>query len=308
MKKTAILVALAACTTVHAELLLPKGSKAQLDVEYVYVSEGKYFSPSKDQKRNWKAKRIVSIRANYVADAIQPFGPLHAGDARQQQDIKNLQAKSTEVVAKQAPMAADMYRIAEECKYQDECIAQKVRAYADNMQKPTNVAETRAKITEMAQAGGPRFQLWQMVSQSGTYSIDNWEEFQIYEMTCTDSKVCKRTTTTKGGGPIPAPPGGRSIKGASMFEVDGQGKDVMLTLPGVLAPLQTKTLVDSSIPNDKTTGSAGSFLPIKLTNQKPITVKLTNNVVQASGQLIQQIDGDGMEGGRLTINWKLTVQ
>jgi hypothetical protein len=152
-----------------------------------------------------------------------------------------------------------------------------------------------------------RFQLWRLVSQSGSYQIQERTEKQVFEMTCTASRVCRRVTTTEGGGEIPAPAGGRSIGGASMFEVDGLNKDIVLMLPVALSPLETKTTIESTIPNDKSTGGKTFAKPIGM-NAKPITVKIPGGRVSASGTQTIKIDGEGVDGGTLTINWSLAAK
>jgi hypothetical protein len=70
------------------------------------------------------------------------------------------------------------------------------------------------------------------VAQSGTYSIDELLHFQVFEMTCNSTnKICRREETRKGGGPVPAPAGGQSTAGASMLEVNGSKKQLVVSLP-----------------------------------------------------------------------------
>lgn len=70
------------------------------------------------------------------------------------------------------------------------------------------------------------------MAQSGTYSIDELLHFQVFEMTCNSTnKICRREETRKGGGPVPAPAGGQSTAGASMLEVNGSKKQLVVSLP-----------------------------------------------------------------------------
>ena len=84
--------------------------------------------------------------------------------------------------------------------------------YGNNMEMTPDIKSAGADIAAVQKTmSGTRFQLWQSTSQSGTYSIDENISKQVFEMTCTDTKVCKREVTTKGSGAIPAPPGSKSI-------------------------------------------------------------------------------------------------
>lgn len=307
MKKLVVLIAACvASTAAHAELVTKKGAKATLKVEYVFTSKGDYFSPSKDQKRKWEIRRAVQMNATYVADAPQPFGMMHANDPSQQRRVKEQEAKANALAGQMQPMMSDMMKIDADCKHDEKCIEAKVTAYANNMGKPTDVAQKQAAIDDLAHPGGPQYQLWRSTSQSGEYRISEISTFQVYEMTCTEAKACKRTVTTRGSGAIPDPPG-RSVAGASMFEVDGSKRDLVLLLPVPLQPLPTETLVESSIANDSIKSSKGFAKPM-LVKVEPITVTFKSDRVEASGSKTIPIPGNFEEGGMLTISWSLTTQ
>jgi hypothetical protein len=306
MKKLGLTIALIALSipAAYADAIAKKGAKASLEVDYVFTSSGAYFSSSKDQKRKWNVKRVVHVTADYEADAGQPFGALHKNDKDQQQNIKNLQAKATATQAKMQPTMADMMKIVEQCKEDEACISKRVSDYGNNMQAPTDMNATREAINDMAQPGTPRFQLWRSKSQGGTYSITEEIEFKPFDLTCPGDKYCTRTTITKGGGAIPAPPGGRSVAGASMFEVDNRNSDLVLMLPVPLAALPTETNVTTNIAHDPNIGGKGFAKPLVVT-VKPITVTLTNGQIGSSGTERIPIDGKFEEGGLLTISWSL---
>jgi hypothetical protein len=200
-----------------------------------------------------------------------------------------------------------MMAIVKQCNEDEKCISERVSQYANNMGKPTDTKEKQAAISDLATPGVPRFQLWRSTSQEGSYEINEQSELQVYEMTCTEAKVCKRSVSSKGSGAIPAPPGGRSVAGASMFEVDGWRNDLVLQLPVALQPLPTDTKVDSSIPND-TIKSAKGFAKPLVVNSKPITVKLKAGQLQSSGTETIKIPGEGIDGGTLTVTWSLAAQ
>jgi hypothetical protein len=290
----------------HAELMLKKGAKATLRVEYIYTSAGTHRPPSGEEIASWKARHVINITANYVADAPQPLGVMHPNDRQQQQDIQALQEKVTATHQKMQPGMADMMKIVTDCKEDEACISRRVSDYGNNMTLPSDTKATSAAIADMGRPGAARFQLWRLASQSGSYQIEERSERQIFELTCTTSRICKRTETTSGGGDI-ASPAGRSIAGASMLEVDGGRKDVVLTLPNALVPLYTEVKVETTIPNDTRVGGKRILKPLTL-NAKPITATFPSDRLAATGTQTIKIAGDRIDGGTLTITWSLAAQ
>jgi hypothetical protein len=307
MKKLALLIgACALSASAHAELVAKKGTKATLRVEYIFSSSGSYFSPSKDQKRKWKLQRVVNLTATYAADAAQPFGVMHAKDPSQQTLIKEQETKVNAMAAQMQPMMGDMMKIAADCNNDEKCIEAKLSAYANKMGKPTDVPQKQAAIADLARPNAPEYQLWRSTGQSGLYTIREDSTFEVFDLTCPGDKYCKRKVTTKGDGPIPDPPG-RSIAGASMFEVDGWKGDLVLQLPVPLQALPTETVVESNIAHDEVKSGKGFAKPM-LVNVEPLTVKFKNDRVEASGTKRIPVEGKFEEGGLLTITWSLTTQ
>ena len=179
------------------------------------------------------------------------------------------------------------------------CITKRVYAYGTS----TNLKPQQASLNDMAKPG-TRFQLWRSTSQSGSYQVTEHSEYQVYEMTCSDTRVCKRTTDTHGGGPIPGVADGRSAAGASMFEVDGVKKDIVLMLPVPVTPLPVDTRVATTIPDDDAKSARGFAKPI-LADARQIIVPLERDRIESSGTQTYRIDGEGIEGGTLTVTWSL---
>lgn len=304
-KYIAVIVAAALSASAHAEVMAKKGATATLKVNYTFTSSGDYLSPSKDQRRTWNVKRVVDLAVDYVADPAQQFGVLHQNDKDQKQDIEEKQKQAAALTSKMQPTMNDMMKIVQECKENEECISKRVSAYGNQMQKPADIKQTQAAIGELAGTGMPRFQLWRSKSQTGIYSIGEKVEFQVFEMTCTAAKICKRTTTTNGSGSV-GEPAGRSTGGASMFEVDGLNSNLVLMLPVPLVPLATETKVVTTIPNDPTIGGKGFAKPM-LNNVKPITVTL-HGQINSSGTMRIPVEGKFEEGGLLTINWSIAAR
>lgn len=304
----------------HAEVIAPTGQKATLQVEYVFTSAGKYVSPSKDQKRDWNAKRTVTLTAHYVADAAQAMGALHKDDPKQRQQMAAMQSKVAVTAKKMEPTMADMMAITEKCEReaalpndrQDEakfeaCIGQAITGYkmADEQQASANEARQVASGIS-AQMSAQRFQLWKLVSQDGQYTIDETYHRQVYEMTCTDVKVCESSETRRGGGRLPSPPGKPGV-GVSLLEVDAEKKDIVLMLPMPLAPLTFTRTLTTSIPDEKNVTSKSDVMPIQwMMKAQQITAPIPADLRAVSGSKSYPIEGQNEEKGTVTVNWKFT--
>jgi hypothetical protein len=304
----------------HAELLVPKGAKGTLKVEYVFTSGGSSGSASRGDINIWSSRRTINITAQFAADAPQAFGSMHVDDPKQKAKINDMQAKATSAAKKMEPMQNDMMSMAKQCGFDPEssadmskaeeaafeaCISKGAAAYGTNTKMTPELKSAQADIKSASNVGAPRFQLWQLTTQTGTYLVDEKSSKQVFEMTCTNTRICKRTITTKGGGPIPSP--GQSIAGAFTLEVDKEGKDMVVRLPNALVPLKTETVVESTIQDDDTTRSGpGNARPLGL-DAKPVVAIIKGDLPRASGTQIIPIKGEGVEGGTLTINWEFAA-
>jgi hypothetical protein len=322
MKKLVMFLSgMALCAAAHAELLAPKGAKAQLKVEYVFTSSGNHTTGAKEQIDVWSVKRNVTMRVQYAADPPQAIAVMHQDDPKQKAEMAALQANTASAHKKLEPMGNDMMALAAKCgitmdgaavsaaeeKAQEACMEKATTEYGNNMQMTPDIKSAGQDIAAVQKTmSGTRFQLWQSTSLSGTYSIDENISKQVFEMTCTETKVCKREETTKGSGAIPPPPGSKSIPNASMLEVDSTGRDMMFTLPTPLVPLPINKTVTTTIMDDDATGGPGFARLSGLPNNKPVTVAIPADLKSLSGTQSFAIKGSQAEAGTLTVNWTFT--
>ena len=312
MKIATALLLVAISASAHAELVAPKGAKGQLKVEYVFVSSGGYTAPAKDLITKWRVRRVVDITAQYTADAPTPVGTLHATDT------SAVQSRTKSAAKKLEPMAMDMMAMAAKCgitmdgggevtKAQEACLEKGVSDYGNSMEMTPDIKSAGADITAATQAmKSTRYQVWQIVSQSGTYLIDEEHNKQVFELTCTAAKTCKRSDVRKGGGPIPTPPGEKSGAGFSLLEIDTAGKDMVIVLPVPLAPLTYTQTVTTNIP-DETGSTKQSIAPLMFGgDMQRITVSIPGDAAKLSGTKSIPVKGDAGEGGTLTVNWQFT--
>jgi hypothetical protein len=311
MKIAMALLLVACAASAHAELLAPKGAKGQLKVEYVFVSSGGSTAAAKDVITQWRVRRVIELTAQYAADAPGPVGTLHASDTSEVQSRAKSAAKKLE------PMVTDVYAVAAKCGVslangddvspaQEACIEKGVAEYGNNMEMTPEIESARADIGAINQAmKSARYQLWQNTSQTGTYLVDEEHHRQVFEMTCTAAKACKRSDVRKGGGPIPAPPGNKSGAGFSMLEVDTVSKDMVIVLPVPLASLTYTQTVTTNIPDERGS-SKQQVAPVLLGGDvQRITVSIPGGMA-SSGTKTIPVKGNGAEGGTLTVNWQFT--
>ena len=295
MRYLVLLLLSSLAASAQAQLLVQKGARATLQVEYLYTAAGKSGSHN-DSIDEWKVRRVVNMTAQYVAEEPMAIGVLHKPDAAQQAAIDTKQAQVQAFAKKMEPTVADMMKIAERCGEDEGCISKAIAEYGNQM----DVKEVQARKAEgqaFVKTGAPRYQLWKLTSQSGTYEVDENNSRQVFEMTCTQTRVCKRTVITRGKGTI-----GSSVEGASLLEVDNTNKDIEAKMPVPLQPLKVESQVQSNIPDDDF--KAEQTLPARmLRTAESLTLAIPGNALQASGTQTLKGTGAGAESGTLTVKW-----
>jgi hypothetical protein len=306
MKHAIALLMMVFAASAHAQLIVPKGTKGTLKVNYQYKSDGKVVTSSKDRKSAWRALRVVDITAQYVAEAPQPFSALRKDDPKNKQDIARLQNKVESAHKTMQPTMNDMMKIVEKCNENEDCISREIAAYGNQMDLDT-IKTGKAQVAEATQvATAARFQMWTLTSQQGTYSIDEQLTRQVYEMTCTDTQVCKRTETRQGAGSIASPAGTKPGAGVSFLEVDAINKDIMAMLPVPLTQMKYKQVVTTSIPDETGGTTEAVSTPWMLDASKPNAVAIPGELKTVSGTQTYAVKGEEDAGGTITVKWTFT--
>ncbi len=185
---------------------------------------------------------------------------------------------------KLAPTMNDMMKIADRCGDNEGCI-------------------TRAVAVD-----GPRYQLWQPLSQRGTYSVHEMYRGQTADPACMDrpNQRCNRQETRKGGGEIPPSPG-KANPSTALFEVDSAKMEVLMTLPVPLMPLGYTREVASDFP-DEVRGTSQGVLTNPFGKVRPIRVTIPGDLRSASGTRTIKLDGQEGESGTLTVKWQFELR
>jgi hypothetical protein len=288
----------------QAQMLVAPGTTATLTVEYDYSAAGS--KPDKYDPRDWKVSRKVSITAQLVADKQQPLPSMHPLDSAQQADMKGKQEKSKSVAKTMAPMAGDMMSIVAKCGEDEACITRAVQQYSSTVQMTPELKQAGADIKSIGETGPARYQMWKLVSQTGTYSVDETYNATTTEVGEGTSEKNTRSETRKGGGAMPGPSSGKSVSGAAVLEVDTVRKDIALSLPMMLGVPSVTRTVKSTVAGQ----SGTSQLPMPgLTGQpKTITVAIPAGLNNASGTETTKGTGAEGEGGTMKVTWRLRVQ
>jgi hypothetical protein len=295
-------LSIVAMDAAQAELLVAKGTKATLTVEYGYSAIGA--KKDKYDPREWKVNRSLTLTAQFEAKKPQALAQLRAMEAGQLADAKDKQATAISAHKKMTPMMGDMMKIVEKCGENEACIEKEIEAYGNSMEMTPELTSAGKDIEKLSKVDGPRYQLWSLVSQRGTYSIDEFYKGQSGDPLCLEKpqQRCRREETRKGAGDAPAP--SKKVAGSAQFEVDALKKDIVIMLPVAMAPLPCAREVKSDFPNE---ASGSSQCLSGVGGSKPITVTIPGDLKQLSGtQQIKQEGAEG-EGGMLTVRWTITV-
>jgi len=290
----------------HAELLAAKGAKATVKVEYVYVAVG--MKKDKYDPREWKVNRSATVTALFEAQKAQALAQMRTMEAGQMADLKDKQATAISAAKKMEPTMNDMLKIVEKCGESEACIEKEIEAYGNSMQLTPEIKSAGKDIEKLSKQDGPRYQVWRALSQTATYSVDEFYKGQSGDPLCLEKpgQRCRREETRKGQGAVTPPPGAKNA-GSGFFEVDAQKKDIVLALPTPIGPLACTSVVKSDFPDERS-GSSQCTAGLGQVSFKPITVTIPGDLKKLSGS--QELKSEGAEGesGTLTVRWTITAQ
>lgn len=310
MKRTALLATALAALALPtlAEVLVPKGTKANVTVEYTFESSGKT-PPQKGSKdaREWRTKRSARVTAELVAEKPQEYAQLKDMTAAQKEDLKTKQEKAKSAQEKMAPLQADIEKIMAKCGEDEACMQREIQKYgmANSDSATMNSARSADEdIRAVGKTGPANYQIWRAVGQSGTYSIDEWEAVTDADPACMEKPggVCHSDVTKKGSGNVPLPAGVKASASGATFEVDAAGKTMTVVLPTPIGPLPYTQVAKTDRPGQKS-GTTNGLLHFPGSLPKPITVTLTGGTLAQSGT-----ESLAVEGGTVTAKWRIETK
>ncbi len=300
MKKLMVFLSgLAVCGAAHAQLLVSKGAKGTLSVQYEYSSAGA--KKDKYEPANWRVLRTIKLAVPMSAEPAAAVSSLREADPAYMAEMDKKKGHIQDLHKTMAPTMSDMMKIAERCGEDEACVERAIQDYGKTMDKAT-IEKGRSQANAASAMSGPRFQVWMPVSQKGTYSVDETYHAETSDPACSGKpkQRCTRDETRKGGGEIPA------SESAAMLEVDGTGKELLIKLPIPLGALSFTKQVISNFP-DEASGTSQGTLPPMAGKQKTITATLPGDLRSASGTETYKVDGAGGEGGTMKVTWQFTM-
>ena len=299
--------------------LVPAGQKAELTVEYEFVSCG--VRQDKYDTQEWKVHRLAVILLTLQAQKPTSLPALHKVEDGQRNDIAERQAAMDRAAKTMQPTMADMMKIAERCGDDEACMEQAVTSYATaNRGKLLDTKAAVAGDAAIITRDGPtRYQTWVPVGvQRGQFDVSERVQMIDADPICQGhtNQRCRLELLRQGSGPISLPPGIKTNMGSSVFEVDSGAKDIILMLPEPLMPLTVRQTVRTDHPSKKSGESDHVFrFPAAgvLKRYTPLQVALKGNRLDQSGTITIKIKGSednprtleasAPEDGTLTVRW-----
>ena len=300
----ALSIGLLASGTAQADLLVAKGAKATLNVQYEYAAVGK--NASKDDPSEWRVRRTTNMVVQLSAEERQALSGLRAMDTSQKASLGKKQTQIASVQKKMQPQMDDMMKIAERCGEDEACIEKAIVAYSSTM-NTADIETTKGEVAAATKLDGPRYQMWVPTAEKGTYAIDEAYRAKTSDPLCSGKPKhqCSREETRKGAGNVPVLPGSKDAY-TTRLEIDGEKKEIYIMLPVPLVALGYTKQVTSDFPDEKSgTSQAEARFPGQL---KPMTAAITGDLRNASGTQTIKVSGAEGEGGTLTVKWQFALQ
>jgi hypothetical protein len=300
----ALSIGLLASGTAQADLLVGKGAKATLNVQYEYSAVGK--NASKDDPSEWRVRRTVNMVVQLSAEEPLALSGLRKMDADQNASLARKQTKIAAVQKKMEPTMNDMMKIAERCGEDEACIEKAIVAYSSTM-NTSDVEAVKGDVASVMKQDAPRYQMWVPGAEKGTYSIDEAYRAKTSDPLCSGKpkNQCSREETRKGAGNVPVLPGAKDAY-TTRLEIDSEKKEIYIMLPVPLMGLGYAKQVTSDFPDEKSGTSQGDArFPGQL---KPMTAAIAGDLRNASGTQTIKLNGAEGEGGTLTVKWQFALQ
>ncbi len=314
-----VLCLVSLCTTSHAaDAFAPVDAKATLNVEYIYESVGK--KQDKNDLREWRTRRSVSLVANLVSQAPTPLPTMQAFDAAQTEKLDMQAAQMQKMATDMAPMTANIEKVMAKCGEDEKCIEREIMRMGTSMAgtpEADAMLKTGKETAKAVQPGTPRYQAWIATAQSGNYVIDETAHSVLADPICQPTLHCTRNELRKGSGAVPSQ--SATAKDVGLFyavEVDTAKNTLTVTLPAPILPLPYTETITTDEPDgarDTPTpkGPQSKQLVFRTTadgNNKPFTVPLKGDGHNQSGEQVVQLKGSFGDAGKLTVRWRFVSQ
>lgn len=324
--RTALIAAACSLVALPAlgQALANPGKKAQLTVEYEFVSAGE----RKDQYdlNQWAIRRLVTVTATLEAQKPHPLPALHKMEAGQTADMQEKQAAATRAATNMQPMMMDVMALMEKCGDDDACIEREAMAYGTGNADAIN--KTREQVAPdfatVSKQGADRYQMWSATGrQTASYEISETYKYVDTDPLCVElpGKQCITNITRIGKGKVPLPPDmkptDKRVAGPSLLEHDSVAGDIIVILPSPFMVSTYEETVKSNDPEVKNETTTGQIMfPSTAVANTQFTIPMQGGLIGKSGVEKVKIKGSSNEkrtldptageDGELIIRWKFT--
>ncbi len=293
------------------------GAKATVTVEYRFEAQGK--KQDKYDLHEWQLQRRAELKAELKAKKPQSLPGLHPMEAAQTARREQQQAQAQKAATQMAPMMAQAQAIMDRCGDDEACIERESMKMAAGLspQQSADAQKTGRETAAVMKPGADRYQIWEGLTQSGSYQIDERWQVVHADPICVrlPRQRCTHELLRKGAGTL-AP-----AKTPAMAEIDTQGGSMVLMLP---IPLATFAYVEThntdepegthSEPTPK--GPRNLQLMMRVTPEgkspAPLRVALKGGWRSQSGEEIIPMSIGPWHGapgdGRLIVRWRFAAQ
>ncbi len=308
-----LLLASLLCTAVVAQASTPApaGSKARISVEYRFESKGR--KVDQYDSREWSVERQLNVSAELKSRAASPYPALGPQDAALNADLKNKTALAGKAQQQMQPLMQSAEAIMARCGDDDACMEREAMKLGASVNARGGLsADEKAagrNIAEASKMPPARYQIWEPVSQQGSYRIVESVLSSTMDPICVKKpgQRCHRDEQRRGEGSMPQAPGGKGS--VAMAEVDHEGDTLTLTLPMALNALMVDETVKTDHP-ERLGDNGQRRIPSvwTITDAKTFTVPLKGGWAQQSGEQVREVTDSAGFKGRLIARWRFEVK
>lgn len=211
-----------------------KGSTGTLTVIYEISGTGVDRPSSNEKNVTWTVKNKFEVSGKLTAKEATGFPALLAKDAAGLAADDKRMAAANQAQKDMAPMMNQAAKIMEQCGDDEDCMMAAAMKMAQGVDmNSAQMKSAKSAIGAASAVPGPRYQLFEGKSVTGTYTIDEQAHEAYFDAACSfkNEATCAVDTTVKGKGPLLDAGGKPTIDNPLMGEIDHQAGDLILMLP-----------------------------------------------------------------------------
>lgn len=281
-------------------------SKATLTAVYEITGAGAWQSPDRVLDREWHVHDRYTVTTHLQAHAASGFPALHGMDAGQQAAEGQRNDAANRAAQTLAPMMDDAMKIAERCGEDEVCLMREAMKMTEGVDMNSAAMRgARADIASASQVPGGRYQLFEPLTVSGRFEIDELLNEADRDPICGNrlAATCHRQVTLKQSGDITLE-GETQPKGGSIVEADLEAGSLRFALP-----LPYPVAVRETVVSDKPDTFSGARETYRFLTDQRLDLDISHACGDGcraargsrSYDIVDQISG---EPAQLTVSWR----